>query len=77
MPRGKRETAFYVIHANDDVVVLNDTPRFRAWVQHSGVRPHEEKKLAARGYARMPSDSLVLILKGKPVELKAAVEPVV
>lgn len=76
MPRGVRETAYYVIHDNTDVLTFPAAPKFRAWVKHSKVRPHDDPKLAAKGYGQMPSGAMVLILKAKPIVLKATVQPV-
>jgi len=73
MPRGKRETAFHIIHGNTDVKVIERTADFRTWVENAGFRAHPEEHLAKQGYALTPSGKMVLILKGKPVELATKV----
>ena len=78
MPKGIRQTAFYVITTHPAFFWRSfpDTPQFRKWVKSSKVKAHEDKKKAKEGFATLPDGAEVLILKAKPVPLATSTEPV-
>lgn len=73
MPKGKRETAFYVIYDSMDVDVIPTTAEFRERISAAKFHAHPDEQLAAQGYALTPEGGMVLILKGKPVALATKV----
>ncbi len=87
MPRGKRETAFWVVaegrqggtKKNPDppleVLEFSSVPKFRKWVAKSKVRVHSDMSLAGKIFGQLLDGRACIIIKGKRVLLESSTQP--
>ena len=76
MPRGVRETRYFVVMPDNNEAGLSykemaTAADFRQWLVRKGVTPAHGRQ----GFALLPDGRRVLILKGKLIRLAAITQP--